>query len=363
LKPRHLAIVSGAGSQATAHRIGPAELAEQLAEHCHRVTLICDRVLDGELNPRIERRPPRRLPWFVPGRRWIFTESVKRALRAADADAVIAYEPIVTCDLLVCLHGVDAKRGGVLRRGGVRDALAPTELIEQELHAATHSSTIAIHRIDLPLPTHAIDPATREADRRLLGRAFGIELTVPWLIAPPAAIQCRAGFEALLLGLRGYVKQGGNGVLLLAGRVRYNQLQRIAQLGLRDRVILAGPSDEPAQFYRLADLFVSPAARDPGGWAVRLALGAGLGERIITTTGCGVAQWVRDRGGAVLDLPVDADALAGVIREQAGAWSDGVVEPPDATTATPEPIQMLADAVEKRLFEPENADEGISPGR
>ncbi|HSZ56834.1 MAG TPA: glycosyltransferase family 4 protein [Tepidisphaeraceae bacterium] len=103
-------------------------------------------------------------------------------------------------------------------------------------------------------------------------------------------------------------------VLVVAGKQDPAAYRRLAQEhGVADRVIFAGPTDDPYAFYRAADFFVLPTRHDPCSLVVLEALAMGL--PVISTVFNGACEIMTDaQHGYVLNDPADTDALASAMR-------------------------------------------------
>jgi UDP-glucose:(heptosyl)LPS alpha-1,3-glucosyltransferase len=89
------------------------------------------------------------------------------------------------------------------------------------------------------------------------------------------------------------------------------------QMGVAGRVIFAGSTDQPADFYRAADFFVLPTRRDSCSLVVLEALAMGL--PVISTVGNGACEVMANgTHGFVLDDPADVPALADAMRRLLG---------------------------------------------
>jgi len=103
-------------------------------------------------------------------------------------------------------------------------------------------------------------------------------------------------------------------VLLVVGKedtASYRQFARNA--GVADRVIFAGPTDDPYAFYRGADLFVLPTRHDPCSLVVLEALV--MGVPVVSTVFNGACEVMTDGvHGFVLKDPSDLAALSDAMR-------------------------------------------------
>ena len=263
-------------------------------------------------------------------------------IQSLSPDSVISFSPILSGDVVIPLRGLEATRAAVESKGfehlrslpvrlitGRRNRaklesklldeqdsrywLALNPLIELELADAPSAGQVEIQRVELPPPTIAPGAISADQRRRQLARAWGVSPDSAWFVFSMAKGGRSSGFAALMLAFKSFVKQGGQARLLLTGHCRYSDLKRIAQMGLRDRVVFIGPIENHAVLYALADLFLAIADDDVGAWAARLALG--LGRPVVATTRCGAADQVRERGGVVLDVPIEPAKLASVMAQ------------------------------------------------
>lgn len=102
-------------------------------------------------------------------------------------------------------------------------------------------------------------------------------------------------------------------VLLVVGKQDPSSYQRLAgKLGLDDRVVFAGPTNDPRSFYQAADFFVLPTRHDPCSLVVLEALA--MGVPVISTRFNGACEIMTEgREGFVLPAPQDIDALGKAI--------------------------------------------------
>jgi UDP-glucose:(heptosyl)LPS alpha-1,3-glucosyltransferase len=85
-------------------------------------------------------------------------------------------------------------------------------------------------------------------------------------------------------------------------------------VGVADRVIFAGATDRPADFYRAADCFVLPTRHDPCSLVVLEALA--MGVPVISTVFNGACEIMTDGvHGFVLKDPADAATLAAAMQQ------------------------------------------------
>ena len=169
-----------------------------------------------------------------------------------------------------------------------------------------------INGVDLHRFDPAGDPQARASIRQRLHIAP--DETIALLIAQDFA---RKG---LATAIAATVRLSSNGsgdrfALVVVGKenpAKYRAMAARLQLG--DRVIFAGPTDRPADFYRAADFFLLPTHHDPCSLVVLEALAMGL--PVISTVQNGACQVMENgRHGFVLQDPGDVESLAGAIRQ------------------------------------------------
>jgi UDP-glucose:(heptosyl)LPS alpha-1,3-glucosyltransferase len=121
----------------------------------------------------------------------------------------------------------------------------------------------------------------------------------------------RKGFDTLLEAV---ALMGDESVRVhVVGRVDENEeAARITRLGLADRVLFAGSTDDVGAHHAAADAFALPTRYEPWGLVIVEALASGL--PVVTTRLAGASRAVGERTGRLLDSPDDpseaADALA-----------------------------------------------------
>jgi UDP-glucose:(heptosyl)LPS alpha-1,3-glucosyltransferase len=102
-------------------------------------------------------------------------------------------------------------------------------------------------------------------------------------------------------------------MLLVGGRDDPSAYRRLASsVGVAERVLFAGATDDPYAFYQAADFFVLPTRHDPCSLVVLEALV--MGVPVISTVFNGACEVMTDgRAGVVLDDPGDIPALAAAV--------------------------------------------------
>lgn len=170
-------------------------------------------------------------------------------------------------------------------------------------------------------------PALRRAHRTEMRRQFrfGDDDVVLLMVANELK---RKGFPTLV---RAVAAVGDERLkILLVGRgdpAPWANL--LGDLRMGDRVVYAGPTDDVARAHAAGDVFVLPTQYEAACLAIVEALASGL--PVITTSVPGAGDLVTDGvSGLILDDPVNADALAGLLATALDAdlrstWSEGAV--------------------------------------
>jgi hypothetical protein len=158
-------------------------------------------------------------------------------------------------------------------------------------------------------------PIDGDLARRRVGRRWGLEGDMPWLLTAAmmrpgnklasyrvlAAMLPRLRRESWQLLIAGDGPAAGQVRKLFVGWPR----RRVRFLGLQDRASLA-------ELMAAADLFVWPAVREPVGMALLQAQAAGIG--CVAGRGPGVTQFLLDGRTALLAGEDDAVDLAACVR-------------------------------------------------
>jgi glycosyltransferase involved in cell wall biosynthesis len=172
---------------------------------------------------------------------------------------------------------------------GARVVVANSALERDELVAAG----LRRDRIETR-PNGFPEPVDRAGTLR---RALGLDAATP-LVVNVGRISFKKGLDLLLeaaVGLDAQVAivgpDDGDGTLARLLELR-------DRLGLRDRVHLVGPTDDPAGAYADADVFVLPSRNESFGMVAAEA--AAAGAPVVVTDRCGVAELLDGRGAIVV---------------------------------------------------------------
>jgi UDP-glucose:(heptosyl)LPS alpha-1,3-glucosyltransferase len=122
----------------------------------------------------------------------------------------------------------------------------------------------------------------------------------------------RKGFEPLLTGMARL--DDPNMHLLAVGRLNARRYaDRIAELGLSDRVTFTGPTNDVAEYYAAADAFALPTQYEAWGLVIVEAMACGL--PVITSRLAGAAvSVVEGRSGYLLNDPGNVEEIAEKLR-------------------------------------------------
>jgi UDP-glucose:(heptosyl)LPS alpha-1,3-glucosyltransferase len=257
-------------------------------------------------------------PFYV-GNVWrdaSFAKAVRAALARDRPDVVQSHERIEGCDIFRAGDGVHRvwleerrRTGGLAERLAiaanryhryVQDAEARvfsspslkaviciSQMVRDDVRAHFRVPEDRLHVIYNAVDPREFNPGVREgreATRARLGLAAD---DVAFLLVGSG--YARKGVPA---ALRALARLPARARLVVVGRDknarRYERLA--ARAGVRDRVVFAGPQQDPRPYYGAADAFVLPTLYDPLSNAVLEALACGL--PVVTSTRCGAGELV-----------------------------------------------------------------------
>ncbi len=377
----HVAIICDALTPQDPAGQQAAALAVRLADLGYRVSLLCSQAIEPDLDERIELRRPERLPRFraaqlIVYRRWVF-----RTLQAVLPDARVSFSETIPAEVMAPVRGthralVDEQADCMppvsrpiarlcamrcpldwlsllferraYRAPSVQAVCAISQRIASQIDALVQADKPETRRVALPLQTWSDFDQPASPKRKQLARGLRVNLDAKWIVFFFRSASL-GGFDAMIGAFKALVDSGVDAILFLAGPTRYTHLAWIAQLGLRERVRFVGGSDQLGTLAASADLVAHPTLYDPGGWGLQPALAAG--RPIITTTASDAGDLVRQRGGVVLDCPVDAGALLSAMRDRLSDETEAVARDSEGETRFPRssPDPTLAEAIEAFL--------------
>ena len=278
------------------------------------------------------------------GRYARFLDELTLQLARADYDIVHAMLPVPRCDIYHPHAGIAAEAvasGHLKHRGRIRRALsrAGTRLnrrrqrfasVERELLTSSSPPVVLClseyvkgfvrRHYSLP-PSNLVtllngvdldrfDPAARPQAGEEIRRRFGLgpEKVIGLMIAQDFS---RKGLRESILAMARLADP--RLVLLVVGKQDPRAYQELARRAGVERVIFAGPANDPYAFYRAADFFLLPTRHDPCSLVVLEALA--MGVPVISTVFNGACELMTSgTHGFVLPDPADMDALAEALR-------------------------------------------------
>jgi UDP-glucose:(heptosyl)LPS alpha-1,3-glucosyltransferase len=305
------------------------------------VTVIAEDWAGGDA-PGLERRQVARGGFTRAGRNRHFQTAVAALISEGGFDLVQSHERLVGADIFRAGDGVHA--AWIDRLGRERGPLGALALkfdpmhrlvMDTERRMVTDGRTLFVANSDLvadelrtwlkvPEPRlrvieNGVDldrfrPATAD-EKAVARRGFGLPEDAPVIAFVGSGFE-RKGVFKLIEALRAPSLTGAH--LLIAGRDRKAKVlaERVARLGLGDRVRLLGGLDDVRPVYAAADLFALPSLYDPMPNAALEALAAGLPA--VATPDTGIASHIATTGaGAVASRDADdlSAALATVIAD------------------------------------------------
>lgn len=279
------------------------------------------------------------------GRYARFLESLDRHLDQTHYDVVHAMLPVRRCDVYhphagiasesirsghlkhdAALSRAAAKFGNRMNARRQRFARVEQELLRHQppptvLCLSEYVKATIRRHYDLPESKLAtlfnavdlarFDPARRVEARVEIRQRFAIreDQVVGLMIAQDFA---RKGLSEAIAAL--VAARDPRLLLLVVGKQDRSAYRNLAtERGVSDRVVFAGPTDDPHAFYRAADFFVLPTRHDPCSLVVLESLA--MGVPVISTVFNGACEIMRDsEQGFVLADPSDIETLARSMR-------------------------------------------------
>lgn len=277
------------------------------------------------------------------GRMRAFRRGVRDALASERFDLVQSHERLLGADLFRAGDGVHAawldrlaKTRGALGRLALRldpfhrDVLAVeramardpaltfvavSKLVEREIRERLGVAAERVVRVENGVDLARFAPealAPLRADRR---RALGVGDGEPLVLFVGSGYR-RKGAAALVAALARPAMKDVRVAIVGKDRAPGRLAALAVRLGVRPRVVLAGPQEDVRPWFAAADAFALPSLYDPMPNAVLEALAAGL--PVVTTPDTGAADAVAESDAGVV-APADPDAIAaGLARVLAG---------------------------------------------
>lgn len=275
-------------------------------------------------------------------RDWSFARAVCRLLNSQSFDLVQSHERIACCDIYRAGDGVHrewlkqlARVRGPLGRLGLainpyhlyvkwaekrlftsprlKAVICNSRMVKEEIRHYFAVPDEKLHVIYNGVDAEAFHPRLKEHRAEIRAR-YGIPDNATLFLFVGSGFE-RKGVAVLLEAM---AKLPVDSYLLVVGRdkklAKYQS--RARALGLAGRVQFAGRQPDVKPYYGAADALVLPTLYDPFPNVVLEAMASGLG--IATSTKCGAAELVCDRGrGVVFDAP-DVTGLCAAMAELHG---------------------------------------------
>ncbi len=268
-------------------------------------------------------------------RDWSFARAVCRAVATKPPELVQSHERLLCCDVYRAGDGVHRvflderlRTASAFRRWLTESAPYHRYVIDIErklfaspiLRAVICNSKMVRNEIQerfglpeekLPVIYNAVDSDAFSPELRKHRSAVRNALR----IAEDATVFLLVGSgyarKGVARAIEAFARLSGDCHLIVVGRDKamraYKAIAR--RCGVRERVLLLGPQDEPKPFYGAADVFVLPTLYDPCPNAALEAMACGL--PVITSTKCGAAELVLEHDCGFVCPAHDIDALAG----------------------------------------------------
>lgn len=241
--------------------------------------------------------------------------------------------------------GVAAELGRVLRRfapdlvvahgtRALRLARSPLVRARGRLAFVAHNFRFKPEMAEADLLIAASEPVAAGLRQRFPGRpvvvvenfgrlAFGAVRTTPRQpvrLGALGRLHVNKAFDVLVDAAAVLTTRGLDFTLRIAGegpeRARLDQ--KIARLGLQERVRLSGWAENPAAFFEDVDLFVLSSRVEPFGLVLIEAMAAGV--PVVSTDVDGPGQILQGRDLALLAPPDDAERLATAVLQATADW-------------------------------------------
>ncbi len=329
-----------------------AQIADELVQRGHQVTILCAKSPDRflQINDALSVKARRQGGRLTAYRMWRFHHWVRQQLQTGGYDLSLSVTTAAPATILQPRSGTVretlarniAIRTSTPARLGKRllTALSPKlnmllalerQVLADPLlrHVAAVSGYVQRQLVEhyqfdpqriSVIPNAAVmpqvSPEQRSAWRQQIRQAFGVPDDALCFVF--AALNPKLkGLPTLLLAMQRYMKAGGRGIVLLAGKVDRAVEQRALTLGIRPQVRLIGPTRHMAPLYCASDVTVLPTHYDPSSKVVIESLMLGIPA---ISTGCnGASDFIAEPGaqprGLVVQDPADVAGLAAALRQ------------------------------------------------
>jgi len=315
------------------------DLATSLLSRGHRVVILCSDAGDDSMHVRLSCQSATRA-----GQYKRFLASLDAHLTHNTYDIVHAMLPVPKCDVYHPHAGlaVEAVQRGHLQRASLAGKMLAGlanrinrkrqlfAQVERQMLTGTHPPVVLCLSNYVKQPIQTYYPSAKV---QTLFNAVDLQKFTP---DGSSDVRARLGIAAhdvmMLMIAQDYARKGLAAAiialaklaeprpwLVVVGRQPPGEYAELARrLGVADRVIFAGPTTSPVDFYRAADFFVLPTHHDPCSLVVLEALA--MGVPVISTVFNGACEIMTDGiHGRVLQNPGDATVLAGAMRQLSDA--------------------------------------------
>jgi UDP-glucose:(heptosyl)LPS alpha-1,3-glucosyltransferase len=314
-------------------------------------------------------------------RDWGFARAVGKAVGTTKANLVQSHERVLCCDIYRAGDGVHAvwleerlRGASVLSRIGVmlnpwhtytlamekklfaspwlRAVICNSKMVRDEIKARFNLPDDRLPVIYSAVDSVAFDPRLREHRERLLARyKIPSEATVFLLIG--------SGYErkGVATAIAALAELPAQAHLIVVGREKHiNRYKGVASsMGVRERVVFAGPQLDVKPFYGAADVFVLPTIYDPFPNAALEAMACAL--PIITSTKSGAAELVSEHDAGLICTSRDVAGLAAHMRtmldpetrNRLGANARRAVEPLTSSAMTLKLVLLYKELLEASI--------------
>jgi UDP-glucose:(heptosyl)LPS alpha-1,3-glucosyltransferase len=275
-------------------------------------------------------------PYFIGGvwRDAGFARAVREALARDRPDLVQTHERIDGCDIFRAGDGVHrawlaerlragsraerlaiavnphhrytlAAEAGVFADPSLRAVICISQMVRDDIRRYFAVPDEKLHVIYNAVDSRAFNPGVREGRAVTRSRLGFLDSHVVFALVGSGYAR-----KGVPIALRALARLPERARLIVVGRdkhaARYERLARRA--GVRERVVFAGPQEDPRPFLGAADAFVLPTLYDPLSNAVLEALACGL--PVVTSRRCGAGELVVAHGAGWICDAGDTAALA-----------------------------------------------------
>lgn len=322
------------------------DLARALNQRGHRIRVAALEAEEDGVVDRILVKAPAFPRWL---REFVFARRISRVAAGQDVDRTLGFRHVISVDRFQPHEGlfIDALLGSLRpfskspllqRLLFIRKLMSLKNLFflyadrtlfkrkpELKVAALAQSTARCIHdrygdtRPQVRVIPNGVDrsryhPGLRETHGPGLRRKLGIPPSRRVLIFAAHNFRLKGLWEAIH-GMHRYCLQGGDPILVVAGRGRIKRYRKLSRrLGLEDRVFFLGDQEEMGPLYGMADVLIHPTFYDHCSLVVLESLGSGV--PVITTKHNGASELMsKGRAGSVIDDPRDHEAMARALRK------------------------------------------------